>query len=161
MSFRRVKRFFTKKRYCRVDIDPNVASMIIENIYNSDDNKYNKTNPIHSQISKNDFEEIMKKVVRVQKIVKQNKEKTPKKMLKKLEKVTQSITRCPSASIFDPTTSIEEESSVQEPSVQEPTIDEIIDSNGKAYLLWRQSQLSSKSGGRKLSTKKRRRSIRK
>ena len=41
------------------------------------------------------------------------------------------------------------------------TVDEIIDSRGIAYILWRQKQLSSNSGGRKLSTKKRRRSIRK
>jgi hypothetical protein len=69
-----------------------------------------------------------------------------------MEKVTKSITRCPSDEIFTPHSSDE--------IPPEPTIEEILATDGKAYIEWMESK-GRKIGGRKSLAKKSRRRRRK
>ena len=134
----------TQKRRCRVGIAPQELKLIIEELYENDkrpDSKYLKTNPMYSDITEAQFNEIKKTAI-PERI----------KLLKIMEKVTKSITRCPSDEIFTPHSSDE--------IPPEPTIEEILATDGKAYIEWMESK-GRKIGGRKSLAKKSRRRRRK
>lgn len=143
-------RNITQKHRCRVGIEPQEVKIIIEELYKNPESEYYTTNPMYSKIEQQDFEDLKKTAIEVKDIVTGFKEKPKEKikLLQKLEKVNKSLTRCPSNSIFDTLT------------VTEPTIDEILDTNGEAYLIWLELE-GKKSGGRKSLAKKSRRRRRK
>jgi hypothetical protein len=144
----------TQKRRCRVGIAPQELKLIIEELYENPESEYDATNPMYSHITEAQFKDIKKTAIEVKNIVTGFKEKPKEKikLLQRLEKVNKSITRCSSDEIFAPHSSDE--------ILPEPTIEEILATNGKAYLEWMESK-GQKIGGRKSLAKKSRRRRRK
>lgn len=145
-KFFKMKNFTLKRRPKQQQTEP--VKIIIGELYENPKIEYDKTNPMYSNIDENDFKSLKENVIKVKDIVTEFKKET-EKTKEKLEKVDISITRGDSTSIFDPFT---------EP---EPSIDDILNSDGKAYLIWMESQRRQKSGGRKSLAKKSRRRRRK
>jgi hypothetical protein len=131
----------TQKRRCRVGIAPQELKLIIEELYENRRKTHSEYNPMYSDITEAQFNEIKKTAI-PERI----------KLLKIMEKVTKSITRCPSDEIFTPHSSDE--------IPPEPTIEEILATDGKAYIEWMESK-GRKIGGRKSLAKKSRRRRRK
>jgi len=148
--FKKFNNFTRKNRYCgKTNSTIEDRTKIIGELFEEPEKVFDKNNPYYEDLTKYEFDEMKRNVkkskhtidefVKISEDSDENKQKI-KTVLQKVE--TSIILRCNSEEIFVP-------------EVNEPSIDDILDTNGKAYLLYKfQHTKGGKSRTKKSQTKK-------